>query len=431
LNALFLDVTARNDWSSTLPSNARSYFYPSVSASAVVSDLINYPKEILSYAKVRGSWAQVGNDADPYQLLQTFRAGGSWNSSLPEYYENLTISNAKLKPEITTGIELGLDLKFFRNRIGLDFTYYDQSTENQILGVEISKASGYDKRILNAGKITNKGLEITLSGKILESKRGFKWDVALNYSRNRNQVVELAEGLSTYTLQERRGVTSIAQVGLPYGSLFGIGFKHAPDGQIVYANGLPVVETTPRILGNIQPKWMGGITNTFSFKNFTLTTLVDMKIGGDIYDEGTGTARWTGQYEETAVGREEGVIGKGVVNIGTTESPVYVPNDVIVAASQFYGYNNPRRYHEAAIFDASFVKLREISFGYNIPKYVLQKLGLQTAKISVVGRNVAILFKNTPHIDPEVDRFGSNQQGFAYGELPNSRSVGVNLSLGF
>jgi TonB-linked SusC/RagA family outer membrane protein len=431
LNALFLDVTARNDWSSTLPSNARSYFYPSVSASAVVSDLINYPKEILSYAKVRGSWAQVGNDADPYQLLQTFRAGGSWNSSLPEYYENLTISNAKLKPEITTGIELGLDLKFFRNRIGLDFTYYDQSTENQILGVEISKASGYDKRILNAGKITNKGLEITLSGKVLESKRGFKWDVALNYSRNRNQVVELAEGLSTYTLQERRGVTSIAQVGLPYGSLFGIGFKHAPDGQIVYANGLPVVETTPRILGNIQPKWMGGITNTFSFKNFTLTTLVDMKIGGDIYDEGTGTARWTGQYEETAVGREEGVIGKGVVNIGTTESPVYVPNDVIVAASQFYGYNNPRRYHEAAIFDASFVKLREISFGYNIPKYVLQKLGLQTAKISVVGRNVAILFKNTPHIDPEVDRFGSNQQGFAYGELPNSRSVGVNLSLGF
>jgi TonB-linked SusC/RagA family outer membrane protein len=431
LNALFLDVTARNDWSSTLPANARSYFYPSVSASVVVSDLMNFSKDILSYAKIRGSWAQVGNDADPYQLLQTFRAGGSWNSSLPEYYENLTISNAKLKPEITTGIEVGIDLKFLKNRFGLDLTYYNQTTENQILGVEISKASGYDKRILNAGKITNQGLEITLSTKILESMRGFKWDMSLNYSRNRNQVVELAEGLTTYTLQERRGVTSIARVGEPYGTLFGIGFMHAPDGQRVFVNGLPVVESTPRVIGNIQPNWLGGITNTFGLKNFVLTALIDAKIGGDIYDEGTGTGRWTGQYAETAIGREEGVIGKGVMNIGSAENPQYVPNDVIVAANQFYGYNNPRRYHEAAIFDASFVKLREVSFGYNIPKSVLSKLGIQSAKISMVGRNLAILFKNTPHIDPEADRFGSNQQGFAYGELPNSRSVGVNLSLGF
>jgi TonB-linked SusC/RagA family outer membrane protein len=431
LNALFLDVTARNDWSSTLPANARSYFYPSVSASVVVSDLMNFSKDILSYAKIRGSWAQVGNDADPYQLLQTFRAGGSWNSSLPEYYENLTISNAKLKPEITTGIEVGIDLKFLKNRFGLDLTYYNQTTQNQILGVEISKASGYDKRILNAGKITNQGIEITLSTKILESMRGFKWDMSLNYSRNRNQVVELAEGLTTYTLQERRGVTSIARVGEPYGSLFGIGFLHAPDGQRVFMNGLPVVESTPRVIGNIQPNWLGGITNTFGFKNFVLTALIDAKIGGDIYDEGTGTGRWTGQYAETAIGREEGVIGKGVMNIGSAENPQYVPNDVIVAANQFYGYNNPRRYHEAAIFDASFVKLREVSFGYNIPKSVLLKLGIQSAKISMVGRNLAILFKNTPHIDPEADRFGSNQQGFAYGELPNSRSVGVNLSLGF
>ncbi|WP_416233506.1 SusC/RagA family TonB-linked outer membrane protein [Arcicella sp. LKC2W] len=431
LNALFLDVTARNDWSSTLPSNARSYFYPSVSASAVLSDLIDYPKEIVSYAKVRGSWAQVGNDADPYQLLQTFRSGGSWNSSLPEYYENLTISNATLKPEITTGIEAGIDLKFFKNKFGLDLTYYLQSTQNQILGVEISKASGYDKRILNAGKITNQGIEATLSGKLLESSRGFKWNIALNFSKNRNQVVELAEGLTTYTLQERRGLTSIAQVGMPYGSLFGIGFKHAPDGQIVYLNGLPVVESTPRVLGNIQPDWMGGMNNTFSYKNFVLSTLIDVKMGGDIFDEGTGTARWTGQYAETALGREEGIIGKGVMNVGTTENPQYVPNDVIVATNQLIGYNNPRRYHEAAIFDASFVKLREVSFGYNIPKSFLKSIGVQNAKISIVGRNLAILFKNTPHIDPEVDRFGANQQGFAYGELPNSRSIGANLSIGF
>ena len=169
----------------------------------------------------------------------------------------------------------------------------------------------------------------------------------------------------------------------------------------------------------------------FTYKKFTLTALIDAKIGGDIFDEGTGTARWTGQYAETAVGREEGIIGKGVMNIGTTENPQYVPNDVIVATNQLIGYNNPRRYHEAAIFDASYVKLREVSFGYTIPKSVLSKLHLQNAKLSIVGRNLAILFKNTPHIDPEVDRFGANQQGFAYGELPNSRSVGANLSISF
>ncbi len=430
-NALFLDLTARNDWSSTLPSADRSYFYPSASLSAVVTDLLNASNYFLSYGKVRASWAQVGNDADPYQLAQTFRAGGSWNSSLPQYFENLVIANSNLKPEITTGIEVGADLKFFKNRIGLDFTYYNQTTKNQILGVEISKASAYDKRILNAGKITNQGIEISLSGKVLELASGFRWETGLNFSRNRNKVIELAEGLDTYTLQERRGLTSIAKVGQAYGTLFGIGFKHAPDGQLIFANGLPIVETTPKILGNVQPDWMGGVSNNFTFKKFSLSSLIDVKMGGDFYDEGTGTARWTGQYAETAIGREEGVIGKGVMNVGTAESPKYVPNEVIVAGNQFYGYNNPRRYHEASIHDGSFVKLRELSFGYSLPKTMLSRLGIQSAKISLVGRNLAILFKNAPHIDPEVDRFGANSQGFAYGEIPNSRSLGANLSLTF
>lgn len=430
-NALFLDVTARNDWSSTLPSADRSYFYPSVSASAVLTDLLPISSSVLSFAKLRASLAQVGNDADPYQLTQTFRAAGSWNGSIPEYYENLTISNSTLKPEITTGKEFGMDLRFFKNKIGLDVTYYDQTTKNQILGVEISKASGYDKRILNAGKITNKGIEVSLTGTPVDLASGFKWEVGLNYARNRNLVVELAEGLDTYTLQERRGLISVAKVGQPYGTLYGIGFVHAPDGQIVYKDGLPLVDNTPQILGNVQPKWTGGFSNTFTYKRFVLSGLIDAKIGGDFYDEGTATARWTGQYAETAIGREEGVIGKGVVNIGSTEKPEYIANDVIIAANQFYGYNNPRRYHEAAIFDGSYVKLREMSFGYKIPERLTKKLKIQNAKFSVVGRNLAILFKNTPHIDPEVDRFGANSQGFSYGELPNSRSMGVNLNLGF
>ena len=431
-NALFVNATARNDWSSTLPKEARSYFYPSVSVSGVLTELLNLQSPVLSFAKVRASWAQVGNDADPYQLLQTFRANGSWNGSVPEFYENKKIANSTLKPEITTGTELGLDLRFLKGRLGLDLTYYDQESRNQILGVEISKASGYDSRILNAGRISNKGLEIVLTGSPVRLSNGFNWETTLNFSRNRNKVIELAEGLTTYVLYSRQGLNSEARVGQPYGTLFGIGFEHAPDGQVIYgANGYPVVSSTPRALGNVQPNWTGGWQNTFSYKGIVVSALIDVRSGGSLFDEGTGTARWTGQYAETALGREEGVIGKGVVNIGTAESPNYVPNTVIVPANPFYGYNNPRRYHEAAIFDASYVKLREVTLGYQIPAALLSRIRVRSAKISLVGRNVLMLFKNTPHIDPEADRYGSNAQGFAYGELPSSRSMGVNLNLAF
>ncbi|MFN4147105.1 MAG: SusC/RagA family TonB-linked outer membrane protein [Runella sp.] len=432
-NALFLDLTARNDWSSTLPADARSYFYPSASVSAVLTDLLHIQSPILSFGKVRASWAQVGNDARPYQLNQVYQSGGAWNGTIPQYFESTTIPNAGLKPEITTGIELGLDMRFLRGKVGLDVTYYDQTSRNQILGVEISKASGYNSRILNAGEITNKGLEVVLSGTPVKLPNGFTWDIAVNFARNRNRVVALAEGLTTFILHQQRGLNSEARVGEAYGALFGIGFERTTDGQIIYSNGLPVISTTPRILGNIQPKWTGGLSNTFTYKGISLATLIDVRMGGDFFDEGTGTARWTGQYQETALGREEGVIGKGVkiVSRNTDGTPVYAPNDIIVPATQFYGYNNPRRFHEAAIFDGSYIKFREMSLGYSIPEVFLKKLMIRTAKVSVVGRNLAIIFSNHPHIDPEVDRFGGNRQGFAYGELPNSRSVGFNLTLGF
>ena len=430
-NSLFLSATARNDWSSTLPSNARSYFYPSVSASAVLTDLLGIQSSVLSFGKVRASWAQVGNDADPYQLAQTFRSGGSWNGSVPEFYENTTIANSTLKPEITTGKEFGIDLRFLKGRVGLDVTYYDQTSRNQILAVDISRASGYGQRILNAGQLTNKGVEIVLTGTPLRLPNGFTWETTVNFARNRNRVVALAEGLTTYVLHQQRGLNSEARVGQPYGTLFGIGFEHAPDGQIIYNNGLPVVATNPQVLGNIQPKWTGGWLNSFSYKGIVVSALVDAKIGGDFFDEGTGTARWTGQYAETAIGREEGIIGRGVVNVGTAESPQYVPNTVIVPASTLYGYNNPRRYHEAAIFDGSYVKLREASIGYALPQAWLTGKFIRSAKLSVVGRNLLMLFSNHPHLDPEVDRFGGNRQGFAYGELPSTRTMGVNLNLSF
>ena len=432
-NSLFLDVTGRNDWSSTLPVKQNSFFYPSVSLSTVVTDLLQLNSNTLSFAKVRASWAQVGNDADPYQLYQLYDARTPWAGSLPIYGESTDINNLNLKPEITTGIEYGADMRFLKGRIGLDATYYTKSTKDQILGVEISKATGYNRRFLNAGEVTNKGIELMLNGTPVQLSNSFQWEVSLNYARNRSKVVELAEGLTTYTLYATRGMSSEARVGEAYGTFYGTAFLRSPDGQIVYDNvrGTPLLAQGQKVLGNIQPDWIGGFSNSFTFKGITLSALIDVRKGGDIYDEGTGTARWTGQYEETAVGREEGVIGKGVKNVGTADAPVYVPNDIIADAKLFYSYNNPRTYHESAIIDASYVKLREVSLGYQIPAFLTSRIKAQSARISFVGRNIAILFKNNPHIDPEIDSQGGNAQGFTYGQLPNSRSLGVNLDIKF
>ncbi len=429
--AIYLDLTARNDWSSTLPKTNWSYFYPSVGLSAIVTELIDLSSSKLSFAKLRASWAQVGNDTDPYRLAQTYLSASSWNGSVPEFYENIEIANSTLKPEMTTGIELGFEAKLFNNRIGVDFTYYDQSTKDQILAVEISKSSGYNTRLLNAGEITNKGIEVVLNVTPVRLANGLTWDVTFNFAKNQNKVVALADGLTTYQLAARNSLASLASVGQPYGALFGIGFERAPDGKILYKDGLPVVATKAKILGNIQPDWTGGMLNTIGFKGITLSALIDVRMGGDVYNEGIGIARWTGQYAETAVGREEGIIGEGTMNAGTAEDPVYVPNDIIVPAQSLYAFNNARTRHEASIFDASYVKLREVSLGYTLPPSLLKGIFIKSVKVSAVGRNLAILFKNIPHIDPEFDRLGGNSYGFGYGELPTTRSMGFNVNMTF
>ena len=430
-NYLFLDVTGRNDWSSTLPITDNSFFYPSVALSAVLTDIFNIQSDVLSFAKVRASLAQVGSDADPYLLNQVYTSEGLWAGATPTYSESNEIANKNLKPEITTGKEIGLDMRFFEGRVGLDFTYYHQSTINQILAVSISTASGYSSQILNAGQITNQGLEIMVNATPLKTASGFSWFTAFNFARNRNKVVELAEGLENYVLGTQNSLTSEARVGQPYGTLYGRRYLRNDGGELVYRNGLPVLEEGTFALGNIQPDWIGGFTNNFSYKGITLNSLIDIKMGGDIFDVGTGLARKTGQYAETAIGREEGVIGAGVMNIGSAEDPVYVQNDVVVDATTFWNAQNPRTYHESGIFDGSYVKLRELSLGYVFPKGFLGNKFIQNMKLSLVGRNVAILYKNHPHIDPEVDRNGGNGQGFAYGEMPSTRNLGFNLHVTF
>ncbi|WP_215225824.1 SusC/RagA family TonB-linked outer membrane protein [Echinicola shivajiensis] len=430
-NYVFLDVTGRNDWSSTLPVKNNSFFYPSLALSAVLTDIFNIQSNVLSFAKFRASWAQVGSDANPYMLNQVYNSQGLWAGTTPTYAESDEIANINLKPEITTGKEIGLDLRFLEGRLGLDFTYYAQSTTNQILAVSISRSSGYASQILNAGEITNKGVELMIYGTPIKTDLGFVWDMSFNFSRNRNLVVELAEGLENYTLESQNSLTSEARVGQPYGTLYGRRYQRSPEGEIVYKEGLPQLEEGTFALGNIQPDWMGGFSNNFSYKNWSLSSLIDIRMGGDLFDVGTGLARKTGQYAETAIGREEGIIGAGVMNVGTEESPVYVENDVIVNASTFWNAQNPRNYHEAGIFDGSFVKLRQLSLGYSFPKNFLGNNFIQSMKLSAVGRNLALLYKNHPHMDPQVDMKGGNGQGFAYGQQPSTRSIGFNLSVTF
>ena len=427
-NFLFLDLTARNDWSSTLPVENNSFFYPSVSLSAVITDMLEMDNNFLSFAKVRASWAEVGNDADPYLLQQVYQPQQLWDGSIPKFAENNEIANSTLRPEITTGIELGADLRFLNGRLGLDVTYYNQSTRDQILAVDISRASGYTSRVLNAGEIVNRGLEVMLSGTILELPGGFAWDASVNFARNVNEVIELADGLESLTLWGIRGASLEARVGEAYGNLYGRKFARTDEGDIIFENGFPTTLPGQHVIGNIQPDFIGGISNTFTFKGLSVNALLDFKQGGDIYDMGTSLMRQNGISEESAAGREEGTIGLGVMNMGTEEAPQYVPNDVVVSTRTFMRYYSGRQYHEAAVFDGTYLKLREASITYQLPSSWFDNMFFQSARLSVIGRNLAILHSNNRHMDPEIS---SASLGYNYGQLPSTRSVGFNVNLKF
>jgi TonB-linked SusC/RagA family outer membrane protein len=440
-NYLFLDLTARNDWSSTLPSNNRSYFYPSASVSAVLSDMFDIKSSVLSFAKIRAGVAQVGNDTDPYMLKSTYKYENPWGST-PALSEANGLLNAELKPEITASYEVGADVRLWQNRVGVDLTYYNKVSSDQILNVNVSNATGYLSKLLNAGKIKNSGIELQLTVTPLKADN-FQWDIAVNWAKNKNKVIELSQGLTTYQLNTSynpltqatttsafRGVTVEARVGQPYGTFFGKGFLRAPDGQIVYdAAGYPMIDPVSRILGSFTPDWIGGFSNTFKYKNFTLSTLIDVKHGGDIFSQTINVGRYTGVLKETTLGRETGVVGEGVVNTGTADNPVYTPNTKNITSEEYHHKYYLLTNNENTIFDASYVKLREVKFTYMISGKVMKKLPFRDIAVSVVGRNLALLHSNLPHIDPETSYYNDgNLQGIENGQIPTTRSIGFNIS---
>lgn len=442
-NVLFLDVTGRNDWSSTLPADNNSYFYPSATLSAVLSDMITLPKAI-SFLKVRGAYAEVGNDTDPYALTNVYNAVTAWGT-IQAKSESNRLSNADLKPERTGSFETGFDIRFMEGRLGLDFTYFDNRTRNQIIPIELDIATGYASRIINAGEIQNKGIEVVLNGRPVQSASGFTWDFIANFTRTRGYVLELTEGLDTYTLTGRNGANIQARVGERMGNIYGAGFDRVSDpaspyfGQIIHnTSGTPITSPTLKNQGNYNPDWMLGIQNNLSYKGISLGFLFDYRHGGIVVSRTKTIGSTSGQLEETLFGRENGydlsVEGNGIISEGVIRNAdgSFTPNTIKITSRNWHNRYYERNNVEAAKYDATFLKLREVTIGYTIPKRVLGKMPIQDVKISLVGRNLALWTEN-PHFDPETMAMGGGTlipgvEDMAY---PSTRSVGFNLNVKF
>ncbi len=455
---LFLDLSLRNDWSSTLPSDNNSYLYYSASSSLVFSELLNLDNSSLSFGKLRVGYAQVGNDTDPYQLLATYNAQTAANG-LPAFEESSALPNANLKPEISSSFEIGTELKFFLNRVGLDLTYYNSNSRNQILPIQLSNTTGYSSRVINAGLIQNSGVEAVLHLTPFKNPTGFTWDIDVNWSANRSTVKELytdpesGQEIKNYVMASRY-ITVEARVGERMGDMYGIGYERVSSdpndkyydktgqfvGQVVYSsNGKPVATTERIKLGNYNPDWMAGIRNTFSYKGIGLSVLFDTRQGGQIYSHTQTVGREGGIIAETLEGRENGydlsVAGNGVIGDGAVQGAdgSFAPNTTKLSAREWHtSYTLGRRLVEGVIYDASFTKLREVQLSYTIPNKILGRSGIRDITLSVVGRNL-MLWSKVPHVDPETASTsgGTIIPGVESVAIPSTRSFGVNVGLKF
>ncbi len=443
----YLEGTLRSDKSSTLPTNNNVYVYPSVSGSVVFSEFLKN-KNIINYGKFRASFAQVGSDTDPYQVVTSYTKS---KYAYPDYamtmITNTVMPNSDLKPTRTNSFELGLEMKFFHNRLGLDITYYNQVSKDQIIALASSAASGYAYRLINAGKITNKGIEIALNGRVLDYK-GFAWDAGINFSKNTNKVKELVEGMDYFEIEKASwcGVSVGAEVGQNFGSIVGKDFKRTADGQAIInaETGLPEVDDKLHTIGNASWDWTGGFYSTFTYKNFKLSAGFDVKVGADLFSMSMRSAYATGKAIETLAGREEwyqsqeeinsgrGTEKRGFIAPGVIQNAdgTYRPNDIPVNPEQYWeqvATNCPRQF----VYDNSYVKCRELTFGYTFPEKMLSALKIvKSLSVSFVARNPFIVWKRIPNIDPD-SGYNTSGLGLEYGSLPSRRSYGFNVNVKF
>lgn len=423
---IFVDLTGRNDWSSTLPFKNNSFFYPSISTSFLLSDMFSLPSPI-SFAKFRASWAQVGNDTRPYQTDKYYdRIYGN------SFTNPSTLFNTDLKPEITSSYEAGVDIRFFKGRLGIDLAVYDNKSRNQILAIPLDPVSGYSSALVNAGLINSKGIELMVTAKPVINKK-FAWTTTLTWSRNRSYVRELTEGITNQIIYAHGGNVSIeARVGGRMGDLYGRGFQRSPEGQIIYSsNGLPApLDPVTKKWGNAFADWKVGLMNEFTIGNFRINILFDGQKGGSMYSQTNHKNNTLGKTKVTLPGRDNGIVGDGVVfNSGTGK---YEKNTVNVAASSYYDNYYAISNAETNIFDASFLKLREARVEFSLPKRILSKVGIRQTSVAVYGRD---LFNITsfPGFDPEGGNLNSGTltPGVELTQFPSTRNMGINLTFKF
>lgn len=464
---LFLGATYRNDWSSTLPKDNNSFGYPSVNLSFVPTDAFDLTNNILTFAKVRASYAQVGNDANPYLINSVFTQalGGTFDYPsgnfavidfpfnngqviVPGFTDNNTIGNLNLKPEITKAFEFGADIRFLQGRISLDVTYYNSLSESQILPATIAPSSGYRNQTLNIGTISNKGVEITLGGTVI-SAGDFKWDMTINFAKNKNTVEELNAGATEIPLIAQNLTPGLKIVkGKPYGVFEATTVLRTAEGKIVVdAGGLPVNDPEPSYQGSIQPDWTGGLTTTLSYKGINVSATFDTRQGGKVVSTTMSQLYFNGQAEETAFNdRDEWIIPNSVVQDGVDDqgNPQYVDNTTPLTM-----YDNTYRDYwadiqggdrnEEVLLDASYIKFRELSINYSLPKAWLEKTPFGDVSVGAMGRNLWLhTAKNNHMIDPEANAFGAgnmpgfgNITGYEFYGVPPQASYGFNLRATF
>ncbi len=438
---LYLNITGRNDWTSTLPFANRSYFYPSVSGSFIFSELLKEKNiDWLTFGKLRASWASLGSDLDAYQLdyqynptstvfLQyvsanavAFPAGPITTAfTTPRIYPN-----DKLKPQRQNSLELGADLRFLNNRIGVDFSYYNNKTRNQLIPITVSPSTGYFSRYVNAGEVQNTGIEIALNVVPIKTK-AFSWDVDLNFADNNQKVLSLAPGVPQYSLATGyNGLEIKAAVGESFG-LYGSKWLRDSEGNIIVdeETGLKKTVTAQR-LGSIYADWTMGINNSFSYKGFNLSALLDIRNGGVFYSGTVAALRSSGLAAETGGDRSPVVIDGVVESNGT-----YVANTMSIPAQNYWAAEGNSTNTEANVFDAGFVKLREVLLSYRIPSSILKKSFVKGLELGLEGRNLWLIKSHVPHVDPELNFFGSGSvgEGVEFYSIPTTRTIGFNLRL--
>lgn len=429
---IYLDVSARNDWSSTLPRGNNSYFYPAASLSVIFSKWMP-SADWLNFGKVRTSVAQIGNDTDPYRTYVAYNAPVLFGTGNSYILRNPALGNGALRPEISNEVEAGIELKFFKNRLGLDFTYYNRITKDLIIPLSITPTSGYTNFFTNVGKSRNRGVEILLSGSPVRNEN-FSWDIVINYAANRSKLLALDipnnPTIDRYVLgteRRRNTVATAAVVGQPMFVLTGTDYTYLNGEKVIGANGLYTATPAGKVIGNTQPDFVGGITNSFTFKNFILSGLIDFQKGGSFFSYTNMYGLYSGTLAATVENnvRETGVDVSGVLADGTKQT-------VHVNAPFHFKNNYGIRISTANLYDASYVYLRELRFGYTLPAKVAQAIRSTKATISLYGRNLWLMSSNAPNVDPSnIINSDSNIIGLEGGALPSVRSLGINLNISF